>query len=219
MAVTVTFHGQVNGATGTINTLAGSGIGGYGAGGFGTSVAVNSYADTMYTTNSGGTSQGDQLWVSKYASSTGVYVPGGTGIININNLPNYQCPLLIKVTSDGDPIRVQNAYFRVYDRSNVNNGASGVTTKVYEARHTSTNQGVAGSGNASWSTPVGSAVTLQLSNSPGISGLTASGGNLATPGSALPSATSHWYYLAISMTPDSIGPKTQYAGFFSCEYL
>lgn len=218
MAVSIGFYVNHNGGTGVQTALNGSGIGFYGAGGFGTSVSVNAAQDVSYLTNSGGTVNNQQLWNNKWASSTGVYIPGATGIINVNNMPNFSTVLNIRASSDGDPVRVQNVYFRAYDRNSINSGPSGVTLKAYETRHTSTSQSDAGSVNASWSTPAGSAVTLQLSNSPGISGLQASGGNLAAPASALPSATRHDWYLMLSAIPDSIGAKL-FAGYVSLEYL
>lgn len=218
MAVSIGFYVNHNGGTGVQTALNGSGIGFYGEGGFATSVSVNVPQYTSFLTNSGGTVNGQQLWNNRWASSTGVYVPGSTGIISVNNMPNFQAVLNIRATSDGDSVRVQNVYFRAYDRTSINNGPSGVTLKAYETRHTSTSQGDAGSGNASWSTPAGSAITLQLSNSPGVSGLQASGGNLAAPASALPSATRHDWYLMLSAIPDSIGAKL-FAGYVSLEYL
>jgi hypothetical protein len=193
-----------------VNDLAGSGLGFYGSAGFGASVPVGSYQGRTYITNSAGTAQGPEcdniMWSHP---SSGVLGQSGTGL-NLRAIPNYQSTLNIRFTHSV-PVKTQNAQVRVFDRVNINNPASGVTTKTAEIVHTDTSQTLNGSGDATWNTPAGSAVIQNLTASPGASGLRPNGSNTQD--------TQHDWYLAISASPDSIGAKTQYGLYASLEYL
>lgn len=192
---------------GTIN-VAGSGLGFYGAT-FGTSVSVGAYQDSTYITDSTGTVNAAQVHNMKYTHPSSGSINGLTSV-NVLNFPNQLATLNIRFTH-GSAVKTQNAVFRVYDRNNINNNPSGVTAKVVEIVHPSTVQsGLLGSGGSTWSTLFGSGSTLSLISSPGMSGLRPSGSNTTQ--------TRHDWYLAISVSPDSIGSKT-FAGYFSCEYL
>lgn len=126
-------------------------------------------------------------------------------------MPNQLASLNIRF-NHSTPVRTQNARLRIFDRSSINNNASGVTTRVAELIHPSETQtGLLGSGNSSWQTPTGSSVVMSLTNSPGQSGL--------SPNGASTQDMNHDYYVAISASPDSIGSKTNYALYFSVEYL
>lgn len=199
-----------------IQALSGSGLGFYGST-FSASVNVGEYQDTTYITNGAGTSQGPQVNNIKYMNTQSGVVnsaSSGIGLININN---YLASLNIRFTHSS-PVQIQNAKVRIYDRSNINNPASGVTTKIAEIINTSTTQLFAGSGDNTWTTITslngGSGTLLVCANSPGISGLYAGNGvNSVRPD------TRHDIYLAISQSPDSVGSKTLNGLFFSCEYL
>jgi len=190
--------------------LLGSGIGFYGSS-FGDSVAVGSYQDTTYVTSADGSVQGPQCNNIKWRHANSGEVSGT--ILNLLNIPNYQATLNVRFTHSSG-VQVQNAEARIYDRSNINNPAVGVTTKMAELIHVSTSQANAGSGDSSWYTPAGSSVTVPLADSPGASGLHAQNGT----GSTRPD-TRHDWYLAISARPDSIGSKTSYGLYVSLEYL
>ena len=193
-----------------INDLSGSGLGFYGDGGFGASVQVGNYQGRTYITNGAGTTQGAEVDNIKYANTaSGIIGQAGSGIA-LRCIPNYQATLGIRFTHDSS-VKVQNAELRIYDRSNVDNGASGVTTKVAEIIHPDITQDNNGSGDTTWLTPAGSAVTVELVDSPGRSGLSPNGPDTQD--------TQHDWYAALSASPDSIGSKTLYGLYVSLEYL
>lgn len=191
-----------------IDNLAGSGLGFYG-GGFGFSVAVGEYQDSTFITDGNGTSQGPQVDNIKYMNTQSGIVNGASSGVNILNIPNYLASLNARFTHS-TAVKTQNAKLRIYDRSNINNPASGVTCKVAELVHPSTSQLVTGSGSSVWQTPTGSSVVMSLTASPGISGQRPNGANT--------SATDHDYYFAISASPDSIGSKTNFGLYMELEY-
>ncbi len=192
--------------------LNGSGLGFYGAG-FGQSVDVSAYQGTTFITNGAGTAQGAQVNNIKYENTLSGFLGSATSGVLLTQMPNYLATLNIRFTH-GSAIKAQNTVVRIYDRSNINNDASGVTTKVAELIHPDTVQNNNGSGDTTWLTPHGSAVTVSLAPSPGYSGLYAGNGANSTR-----SDTQHDWYLAISASPDSIGSKTLYGLYISTEYL
>lgn len=194
-----------------ITNLNGSGLGFYGAS-FGQSVNVGEYQTTTYITNSLGTSQGPQTNNNKYLNSMSGYLNGQTSGTLLTSWPNYLATLKVEFTHS-TPVQIQNAKFRIYDRVNIDNNASGVTTKVAQLIHPDIIQNNNGSGNTTWVTANGSGSILDLANSPGPSGIYAGNGSNSTYSSTL-----HHHYIAISSSPDSIGSKL-YAGYYSLEYL
>jgi hypothetical protein len=191
-----------------IQNLNGSGLGFYGAT-HGQSVDVGSYQDSTFITDSTGAIQGPQVHNIKYVHPASGSINALTAV-NVLDIPNYLASLKISFTH-ASAVKTQNASFRMYDRSNINNDPSGVLCKVIEIVHPSTVQtGSLGSGSSSWNTLAGSGSTLTMTASPGISGLRPSGSNTTQ--------TQHDWYLGISCSPSSVGSKT-FAGYFSVEYL
>lgn len=199
-----------------INNLAGSGLGFFGST-FGASVSVGSYQDTTYITNGAGTTQGSQVNNIKFLNSASGIVNSASSGVPLININNYLATLNVRFTHSS-AVQIQNVYARIYDRSNINNPASGVTTKIAELINTAIVQTVAGSGDTTWTTITssngGSGTLLQLANSPGMSGLYAGNGSNSTR-----TDTRHDLYLAISQSPDSIGSKSLNALYVSLEYL
>jgi len=204
-----------SGATGT-QIGGGSGLGFYGDAGFGASVAVGAYQGRTFITNSTGTAQGAQGDNIKYLNAgSGIFGQTGSGI-GVDAWPFTQASLMVKF-SHSSTVRVQNAEIRIYDRSNIANAASGVTTKMAEICHPWSTQTpvTTGSGvnDGRWYTPAGSSATMSLSPSPGPTGL------FVGDGSSTYSSTVHDWFLGISASPDSIGSKTKYGLYMSLEYL
>ena len=191
-----------------ISNLTGSGLGFYGSA-FGNSVEVGSYQTTTFITDSNGTIQGPQSDNTKWTHPSSGSINGAASV-NLNQFPNYLMPLNIRFTHT-TAVKTQNAKLRIYDRSNINNPASGVTCKVAEVIHPDTVQNANGSGSTSWATPTGSSVILSCASSPGQSGLSPNGTNTKD--------MRHDYYFALSASPDSVGSKTQFGLYFSLEYL
>jgi len=235
----ITFYGNEEsaGAANLIKHGDGSGIGFYGAG-FGISVAVGQNQDSTFVTNSAGTDQGIKLRNTKYVSASGVSHNGGA-TIGTSGMPNYYAPLNVRFTHS-EAVRVQNCKLRIFDRNDIGRHASGVNTYVYEVRHPDsvystgvnalTNRGEADHGWKEYD-PVGPGddagnlmFDTTFTSSPGVSGTNsvvsdeALTGVLTTDGAAHQSLSHDWY-VALSASPDSIGSKTDYGLYFTCEYL
>lgn len=205
MAVLQFFAGE----NANIANLSGSGLGFYG-GGFGFSVEVGAYQDSTFITNSNGTAQGPQVDNVKYQNiGSGIVNGAGSGVPLIS-IPNYLATLHVRF-NHSSAVRVQNAKLRIYDRSNVNNPASGVTCKVAEIIHPGLTQVPTGSGDTVWQTPTGSSSIMDLVASPGLSGL--------SPNGVGTSDYNHDWFVALSASPDSIGSKTNFGLYISLEYL
>lgn len=194
----------------------GSGLGFYGGAGFGSSVSVGSYQGSTFVTNSAGTVRGPQADnVSFMNAGSGKYTTAHSGI-GIDAIPNSKATLNIRFTHDS-AVKAQNAQLRIYDRSNINNAASGVTTKIAEMAHPWDTESphTAGSGvnDGKWYSPAGSGTVFTLSPSPGLAGAFIGDGVSARP------SLQHDWYIAISASPNSIGSKSQYGLYVTLEYL
>lgn len=232
MAAEIKFYANVNADDSVIEIAHnnGSGIGFYGST-FGVSVPVNSQQTTTWTTNADGTNQGIQLHNTAY-STTGTVSINSSEAIDLDSLPNYLCPLNIRFTND-EAVKVQNCKLRIFDRNNIQNQASGVTTYVYEARHPLTSQvpsGLSFKGEPDdiWFEfdPVNAMDDMEFAPSPGVSGQNTSSDDTyyvvknATSASGVSLASlRHDWYVALSAEPQSIGSKTNYGLYFSVEYL
>ena len=210
MATIKFFAGDSN-TIGARELPAGSGLGFYGPNGFGSSVAVNTFQDDTYITDANGTTNNGKANNIKYINTSGGSVHG-SAYQHLRTIPNGQATLNVRFEHTSS-VKTQNVKLRIYDRSNIANPASGVTTKVAELIHPSTDETdiSLGSGSALWETPAGAASIMSLISSPGTSGERPDGSNT--------SDTRHDWYLALSASPDSIGSKNQYALWIELEYL
>jgi len=233
-----------------IDHAAGSGVGFFG-GGFGISVPVGSYQSSTYVTNSNGTSSGIQCTNTKFDAAladaallpnSGMVFSNDAGATSNSGLPNFQAPLNVRFEHT-EGVRVQNCKLRIFDRNDISNHASGVTTKVYEIRRPnpirnafSATQGPLKhrgiDGDHGWK-QFADGITMDdvtFTASPGPSGLNTSSDDTlaADDGSYLNwiaqsgascRATRHDWYIALSASPDSIGSKTDFGLYFTLEYL
>lgn len=196
-----------------IEDLSGSGLGFFGDDGFSASIPVGSWQGRTFITNGNGTTQGAECSNVKYVNAgSGIIGQAGSGVA-LSCIPNYQAPFNVRFTYD-TPVRTQNAKLYIYDRSSINNAPSGVSVKVAEVIHPDTNQSNNGSGDTTWLTPAGSGSVVSFCPGPGVSGLYAGNGN-----DGAWSDTQHDWYGAISVSPNSIGAKTQFGAYFSVEFL
>ncbi len=205
----------------TIYDMAGSGLGFYGPGGFGQSVQVGQYQDNTYITDATGAINGPKVNNVKFVHANSGMIPTNDTRV-LRNIPNYLSSLNVRFTHT-TPVRVQNVKFYIFNRTDINVPAVGVTCKVAELVHpwnTSQPTGPLGSGDTAWSTLGGSGgvisgrtydLPLTLVDSPGTSGWSPSGANTAD--------TRHDHYLALSGSPDTIGSKTLFGAFVTLEYL
>ena len=208
----IQFIGQ--GPNSVIQNLSGSGLGFYGSPGFGASVAVSAWQGTTFITDATGTLQGPQCHNTQYLNSASGILDSATSGVPLTEVPNYMCPLNIRFTNSS-AVNVQNAKVMIFDRSNINNAASGVHTAVAEVVHPDTVQSNTGSGSKSWQmfsylTPGSS---MPLSASP------ATSGEYGGTQNATHADTEHDWYLALSASPDSIGSKQNYGLYTYLEYF
>lgn len=200
----ISFYANANGIT----HLAGSGLGFYGSA-FGNSVNVGEYQTTTWITDSNGTIAGPQADNIKWTHPSSGSINGATSVL-LTQIPNYLATVNARFTHSS-PVKLQNSKVYIYDRSNINNNASGVTVKFAEIVHPPTTQTNVGSGDATWKTPNGSSSVVTLAwPSPGMSGLAPNGPNTISD--------RHDFYFALSVSPDSVGSKL-FALYLECEYL
>ena len=195
--------------------VSGSGLGFFGSLGYGQSVAVGQYQGTTFVTNGAGTIKGPQAGNVKFLNPGSGVVGTATSGIGLKAIPNHQSTVNVRFTHTSS-VKVQNCELRIFDRTNVNNAASGVTSKVAEIIHPSVTQGATGSGDDTWITPAGSGTVVNFANSPGSSGIYAGDGSTA---SSTRTDTRHDWFAAISASPDSIGDKTKFGMNFALEYI
>lgn len=198
----------IGGSDVAIQNLSGSGLGFFGST-FGASVPVGSYQDTTWITDGNGVYQGPQCDNVKYTHANSGSINGAASV-GLQYIPNYLATLQIQFTHTS-AVKTQNAEVRIYDRSSINNPASGVTCKAAEIIHPNQTQNVSSSSDSSWTTPTGSSVVLSLMDSPGVSGL--------SPNGSETSSTQHDWYVALSASPNSTGSKTMFGAYASVEYL
>lgn len=194
-----------------IQNLSGSGLGFYGNS-FGSSVEVGAYQETTYITSANGSSLGPQVNNITYTHPSSGSVDGAASIL-LTQIPNYLATLNIRFTHSS-LVKTQNCKLRIYDRSNIDNNASGVTCKVAELIHPYTSQTNVGSGDSTWTALYGSSILMTLAQAPGTSGIYAGDGTVSTV-----TSLQHDTYVAISPSPDSIGSKTLFGLWVSMEYL
>lgn len=192
-----------------VQALNGSGLGFFG-GTFGTSVDVGSYQDATFITNGNGTDEGPQVNNIKWLSAGSGEINGASSGVPLTAIPNYLATLNIRFTH-GSAVKTQNAKLRIFDRTAIDNAASGVTCKVAEIIHVTDTQTDTGSGDSTWHTPAGSSDVVDLVASPGESGHSPNGSDTTD--------TRHDWYTAISASPDSIGSKTDFGLYVELEYL
>ena len=195
--------------------LGGSGLAFFGNAGFGSSVEVGAYQGTTFVSDGAGTTKGAQSQNIKYLNPGSGILGAASSGIGLKAIPNYQATLNVRFTHTSQ-VKTQNCELRIYDRTNINNPASGVTTKVAEIIHPRVTQFATGSGDDTWISPKGSGVVAKFASSPGVSGFYAGDGVTVI---STKQSVRHDWYAAISASPDSIGNKTQYGLFFSLEYL
>ena len=184
-------------------------MGFYGDSGFGFSVPVGDFQGRTFITDSTGTSKGPEADNNKRSSASGVIIGQAGSGVSITSLPNHQSTLNMRFTNDS-AVTTQNGLLFIYDRVNKNNDPSGVTVYTAEIIHPDIVQNPNGSGDALWVQTAGSGVTLSMSDSPGESGLSPMGPST--------SDVRHDWYVAISVSPNSVGSK-EFAGHFELEFL
>ena len=226
MSVQITFYAVLPSGIGLVNltqSIPSSGLGFFGSGGFNSSVPVGSYQGTTYVTNQGGSLSGAKLNNITYSgvALSGIVQSGASNVnCNLLAIPNNFATLNISLTSSSGAVGVRNVQLFVYNNSDPTQAPSGVTTQIVELCNPggTLGSGTPGLGSNQWVYPTAN-VAYQLSNSPGVSGI--SGNNPAGDGGANPANTAlqHDWYVGISASPSNIGSKSAYGLYVSLEYL
>lgn len=166
---------------------------------FGFSIRVGEYNNTSFVTTDDGTANHGQVPNIRYYNTSGAYVASELTPTELRNIDNSEATLEIRLTTDS-AVRTQNTSFRAFDRSSINSDPSGVT--VYAAEIRKHSPSTYGSGDASWTEIYGSGSVLEL----------------ADRTSETPSGVQN-FYVAVTVSPDSIGEKTNLAFYFETEFL
>lgn len=166
---------------------------------FGFSIRVGEFNNTSYVTNDNGTTNHGQVPNLRWFNSSGAYVASELTATELRNIDNAEATLKITLTTDS-AVRTQNTSFRAFDRTSINSDPSGVTVYAAEIRKHSV--GTYGSGDVSWTEIYGSGSTLALDSR---TSETASGVQN--------------FYVGLSVSPDSIGEKTNLGFYFETEFL
>jgi len=198
-----------------INNLGGSGLGFYGPGNYGASVVVGEYQSNTYITDATGTALGAiKVNNIQYISSASGQVPTNDTRA-LTAIPNYLATLQTRLQSD-TPVRCQNPRLIIYDRNDITQNPSGVLAQVALLVHPGLNASPPGSGSTTWQQVGGSGSIFDVNDfpaaiSPGSGGLSPSGTDTVD--------TIHDWFWALSVTPTSIGSKTNFGLYFSTEFL
>jgi hypothetical protein len=166
---------------------------------FGFSIRVGEYNNTSFVTTDNGSANHGQVPNLRYYNSSGCYVASELTPTELRNVDNAEATLKITLTTDS-AVRTQNTSFRAFDRTSINNDPSGVTVYAAEIRKHSVS--TYGSGDASWTEIYGSGSTLSLDNRT----------------SETPSGVQN-FYIGLTVSPDSIGEKTNLGFYFETEFL
>ncbi len=214
MAAAIDFFAGQGG--GTFVDLNSSGLGFFGAT-FGTSVQVGQYQDSTFISASDGSAPaGPQATNCKFdvSDGSGVLIDSDAAIVP-SAVPINSGTLNIRFTFDTG-VKTQNAEMRIFDRTTITNGATGVTTQVLQI--VNDGSGVSTSGTATtpanhlgWIAPSGSGVKVSLLSSAGSGGLSPSGTDTVD--------TRHDWYTCMSATPLSIGSKELFGMYVQLEFL
>lgn len=162
-----------------------------GSGGLDTAITVGNWQDETHLGDGDpGTDQCGTNHVPnvKYVSGTQFDSGGGTEALNDTNLVQTECTLRVKFT-DASSVATSNGRFYAFDGSTETNEALGVEAYAFE-------QGV---GATSWT---------QINDDSGDIGGDNSGERLALSDQS--AGTEHYFYIAVSARPESVGSKTQF---------
>jgi hypothetical protein len=147
--------------------------------------------DDPGTDNCGANHANNVKWISSSEFDTG----GGTETINDTNLVATECTLRIHF-NHSTAVAITNARFYCYDGSTVTTQATGVDVVCFESGRTET----------AWTVINDDTVAGALTN--GSIGGDNSGERKSLADSA--SATDHYWILAVSASPESVGDKTAF---------
>lgn len=162
-----------------------------GTGGLATPITVGNWQEeTHLGSGDPGTDQCGTNHVPnvKYISGTQCDIGAGTITLSDANLPQTECTMRVKFTDAGS-VATSGARFYAYDGSTVTNEAVGIEAYAFER----------GVGATAWT---------QLNDDSGNIGGDNAGEYLSLSNQA--AGTEHYFYLAVSARPESVGAKTEF---------
>ncbi|KKN98918.1 hypothetical protein LCGC14_0141630 [marine sediment metagenome] len=176
----------------------GEALGFYGGAGFGSPLSLNEANGRTFITDVAGTIAKEECDNCRKNSSSGVII-GQTGDgISLLNLPNYLTTINLRFTHP-TAVLIQNARLIAFDGTTLTAAPTGLNIYGAETIHTSRLQTNTGTGDSTWTLMEGSSSSLNLVDSPGISGISPLG-----PASA---DTRHDWYVALSVIPTIPGDR------------
>ncbi len=162
---------------------------------FGFSIRVGEYNNTCRVTNDNGTAENGQIPNLRFANISGAFVASDLIARELLEIDDDETTLRIRLQTDG-LVGTQNSAFRAFDRVSIANAPSGVTVKAAEIRKPDP---VRGSGNTNW-TDIAGATDLGLFDQVAASSV-------------------HEWFVGLTVSPDSIGEKTDLGFYFETEFL
>jgi len=178
-------------ASGGLNT-----IGFYGPG-FGLSVRVGDFNENTFRTTEDGQTDGNSLPNLRFANVSGAFVANEILATPLLEVLNSEATLRVELITDV-AVTTQNATFRTFDKTSIDNPPSGVSVFAAEIRNA---VGPVGSGDVNWTQNLGG------------SGVVLSMDDQTNPN------TTHNFWIGITSSPTSIGEKTNFAFYFETEFL
>ncbi len=196
MATTIDWFGG-DGANEIVPAESGSNdtLGFFGAN-FGFSIRVGEFNNTNFVTDDNGVTNFGQAPNLRFANISGAFVASELTATELLEVDNTETTLRIRLNTDGS-VGTQNSAFRAFDRVAIGNDPSGVTVRAAEMLKPSPS--IRGSGSVNWETIAG-ATDLSLFDQVAASSI-------------------HEWYVALTVSPDSIGEKTDLGFYFETEFL
>lgn len=193
----------------------GFGIGFFGDDGFGAPVLIGEFQGRTFVTDASGIVENFEVNNNKrLTASTVINGQIGSGI-PLTSLTNTLSTINMRF-EDLEEVRTISPRLYIFDGSfdddnnpNFTTSPDGLTMYCAEIRHTDEIQTDNGLGDTVWQETAG-AVYLALIDSPGTLGL--------RPGGAFTTDTRHDWYIAMSVTPTSLGNK-MFGLYFEVEFL
>ena len=162
---------------------------------FGFSIRVGEWNNTNFVTDDIGTTNFGQVPNLRWANTSGAYVASELTATELLEVDNSEATLRIRLQTDS-AVGTQNSAFRAFDRVSIANFPSGVTVNAAEIIKPDP---VRGSGDTSWTTIAGT-------------------GDLNFDDQVAASSVHSWY-VGVTVSPDSIGEKTDLGFYFETEFL
>ena len=163
---------------------------------FGFSIRVGEFNNTNYVTDDIGTTNFGQVPNLRWANVSGAFVASELTATELLEVDNSEATLRVRLSTDSS-VGTQNSAFRAFDRVNINSDPSGVT--VLAAEIIKPNPVIRGSGDTNW-TAIAGTTDLTLDDQVAASSV-------------------HAWYLGVTVSPDSIGEKTDLGFYFETEFL